>query len=214
MLKKEIRKALIEAKNKKENILIEQSLVKSRIMMIVESEDNIKNFNKLSPRKRQKIAFQLFEEIGYLQEQNLLNEGLWDFITGIFGSSWSGLTQMIAEPLVNSILGAIGIEDGYFKNVLVSLLTKNPSRLAKALRGDCKELTGLVVESLIEGFEMKLFASKNATSPGWVFLRNAFNDAIQKSELSQKLEDSLESTICNLFHKFTGKAQEVFNNVK
>ena len=44
-LNKEIKKALVEAKEQKERRLIEESLIKSKIMMIVESEDNIKNFD-------------------------------------------------------------------------------------------------------------------------------------------------------------------------
>jgi hypothetical protein len=44
MLQKKIKKSLIETKNKKESILIEQKLIKNRIMMIFENKDNIKNF--------------------------------------------------------------------------------------------------------------------------------------------------------------------------
>jgi hypothetical protein len=80
MLQKKIKKSLIETKNKKESILIEQKLIKSRIMMIVENEDNIKNFKSLPKKKREKIAYKLLEEINYLQETNILNEQLMDFL--------------------------------------------------------------------------------------------------------------------------------------
>ena len=43
MLDKNIKKAILETKEKKEKLLIEENLVKSRIMMIFESEKNIKN---------------------------------------------------------------------------------------------------------------------------------------------------------------------------
>ena len=74
MLKKEIRKSILETKEKKEKLLIEQKLVESRIMMIIESKDNIKKFKRLSEEKQQKMAYSLFEEIGYLEEQGLMNE--------------------------------------------------------------------------------------------------------------------------------------------
>ena len=51
MLDKTIKKTILETKERKEKLLIEESLVKSRIMMIVESEDNIKNFHSLSESK-------------------------------------------------------------------------------------------------------------------------------------------------------------------
>ena len=73
MLKKEIKKSILETKERKEKLLIEQKLVESRIMMIIESKDNIKKFKTLSEEKQQKIAYSLFEEIGYLEEQGLIN---------------------------------------------------------------------------------------------------------------------------------------------
>jgi hypothetical protein len=212
-MKKEIKKALIEAKEKKERRLIEDSLIKSRIMMIVESENNIKNFDSLPEKKKRKIADGILKEM-ILQDDQILNEGLWDAITSLFGSSFSGLAQMIGEPIVNSILGALGMEDGYFKSVMISFFTKNWGRLAKALKGDCKELTGLVAESLVEGMVIQLANSKGMTGAGYTFLRNTLEDALHSTSFIQGLENSLESTVCGLLNKFTSKATEVASNLK
>jgi hypothetical protein len=214
-MKKELRKALIEAKEKKEKRLIEETLVKSKIMMIVESEENIKNFDSLSESKKRKIADGILREM-ILSDEQLLNEseGLWGMISSLFGSSFSGLAQTIGEPIVNSILGALGMEDGYFKSVMISFFTKNLGRLAKALRGDCKELTGLVAESLVEGLVIQLSNTKGFTGPGYTFIRNTIADSIQSSGFVQSLEKSLESTVCSLLQKFTTKATEVVSNLK
>lgn len=212
-LNKEIKKALVEAKEQKERRLIEESLIKSKIVMICESEDNIKNFDSLTKTKQRKIANAILTEI-ILSDDQLLNEGLWDAITSLFGSSFSGLSQMIGEPIVNSILGALGMEDGYFKSVMISFFTKNWGRLAKALRGDCKELTGLVAESLVEGMVIQLANSKGMTGAGYTFLRNTLEDAIHSTSFIQGLENSLESTVCGLLNKFTGKATEIASNLK
>jgi len=59
MLKKEIKKSILETKERKEKLLIEQKLVESRIMMIIESKDNIKKFKRLSEEKQQKMAYAL-----------------------------------------------------------------------------------------------------------------------------------------------------------
>jgi len=193
--------------------LIEESLIKSKIIMIVESEENIKNFDSLSETKKRKIANGILTEI-ILNEDQILNEGLWDAITSLFGSSFSGLAQMIGEPIVNSILGALGMEDGYFKSVMISFFTKNWGRLAKALRGDCKELTGLVAESLVEGMVIQLANSKGMTGAGYTFLRNTLEDAIHSTSFIQGLENSLESTVCGLLNKFTGKATEIASKLK
>jgi hypothetical protein len=121
-LNKEIKKALVEAKEQKERRLIEESLIKSKVMMIVESEHNLKNFDTLSKAKKRKIANGILKEI-ILSDDQLINEGLLDILGSLFGSSFSGLAQMIGEPIVNSILGALGMEDGYFKSVMISFFT-------------------------------------------------------------------------------------------
>jgi len=212
-LNKEIKKALVEAKEQKERRLIGESLIKSKVMMIVESEYNLKNFDSLSKVKKRKIANGILKEI-ILSDDQLINEGLLDILGSLFGSSFSGLAQMIGEPIVNSILGALGMEDGYFKSVMISFFTKNWGRLAKALRGDCKELTGLVAESLVEGMVIQLSNSKGMTGAGYTFLRNTLEDAIHSTSFIQGLENSLESTVCGLLNKFTGKATEVASNLK
>ena len=213
-LKKTIRKKIVESKEQKEKRIIEESLVKSRILMVVESEDKVRNYKSLTIKERIDLSVDLLEEIGNLQDEGLINEGLGDLLSGIFGNAWSGLLQTFVEPLVNSILSGLGMEDGYFKSTLISFFTKSPGRLAKALRGDCKELTGLVVESIIEGVEIKLMNDKGLSGGGWAFVRNAINDGIHSSDFIKSLENSMESTICDLFGKLTGKASEVVNKLK
>jgi TRAP-type mannitol/chloroaromatic compound transport system permease large subunit len=50
------------------------------------------------------MLFLFFEEIGYLEEQGLMTEQVWDFLGKIFGNSVGGVAQTIVEPLVNSLL--------------------------------------------------------------------------------------------------------------
>ena len=121
MLKNKIKRSIIETKERKEKLLIEQRLVESRIMMIVESESNAKNFHSLSEEKQQKMMYSLLAEINYLDEQGMINEQLWDFLGKIFGNSFGGAVETIVEPLVNSLLSSLGL-GGYFKNFLVSFI--------------------------------------------------------------------------------------------
>lgn len=213
-LKKNIRKKILETKLQKEKIMIQEELIIGRLLMVVESKERVLNYKSLTINERIDLCAGLLEEISSLEEQGLVNEGLGDLLSKIFGGAWSGLLQTFVEPLVNSILSGLGMEDGFFKNSLVSFFTKSPGRLAKALRGDCKELTGLVVESLIEGVEMKLLQDRGLNSGGWVFLRNAINDGIHSSEFVKSLENSMETKICELFNKLTGKASEVVDKLK
>jgi len=212
MLQKKIKKSLIEAKNKKESILIEQKLIKSRIMMIVENEDNIKNFKSLPKSKQQKIAYKLFEEINYLQETNILNEQLMDFLSKIFGNAFSGIAQTIVEPMVNSLLGGIGLE-GYFKDFLVSFITSNPTRLAKALKS-CDELTKLVAESLSEAVFMMIQRQQGLEGQGYTFLRNALGGAVKDTAFIKGIETQISGIVCQMFGKMSDKASGVFDKLK
>jgi hypothetical protein len=213
MLEKNIKKVILETKEKKEKLLIEEGLVKSRIMMIVESENNIKNFKSLPKEKQEKIAYKLLEEINYLQETNLLNEQLMDFLGKIFGNSLGGILQTVAEPMVNSILGAIGLGDSYFGKFLVSFITSNPARLAKALKS-CEELTKLVAESLAEAVFMMIQKQQGLEGQGYTFLRNALGGAVKDYGFVQSIEKQISGIVCELFGKMNNKASGVFDKLK
>jgi hypothetical protein len=181
-------------------------------MMIVENEDNIKNFKSLPKSKQQKIAYKLFEEINYLQETNILNEQLMDFLSKIFGNAFSGIAQTIVEPMVNSLLGGIGLE-GYFKDFLVSFITSNPTRLAKALKS-CDELTKLVAESLSEAVFMMIQRQQGLEGQGYTFLRNALGGAVKDTAFIKGIETQISGIVCQMFGKMSDKASGVFDKLK
>jgi hypothetical protein len=212
MLKKQIKRAILEAKDNKEKSLIEENLVRSRILMIVESKEVIDNFEFLPEGKKMKIAKNLIEEIRFLDENNILNEQLMDFLGKMFGNSLSGIVQTAVEPIVNSILGGLGLS-GFFKNALMSFIIKDPRRLARALKS-CKELTALVSEALVEALVMMLQEQKGLQGTGYTILRNTLLGAIQDTKVVIELQDKLEDTVCGVYNNFNKKAADVYNKVK
>lgn len=213
MLEKNIKKALLEAKNNKEKLLIEENLVKSRILMIVESESNIKNFKKLPKRKQEIIAYTLIEEIRFLSENNILNEQLMDVLGKLFGSNGlSSITQTIVEPMVSSLLGKLGL-GGFFKDFLTSFLVTDPRRLANALKS-CEELTKLIADSLSEALVMMLGEKAGLEGKGYSFMRNALGGAVKDTQFISNLEKQLASTVCSVFNGFNQKATQVYNKLQ
>ena len=212
MLEKQIRKAILEAKDNKEKLLIEENLVKSRILMIVESEENIKNFNKLPKKKQEKIAYSLFEEINFLSENNILNEQLMDILGKIFGSSLSGIAQTIVEPMVKSVVGKLGLGD-FFTNTITSFLVSDPRRLAAALK-DCKELSKLIAESLSEALVQMLQKDMGLEGAGYSFMRNSLGDAVKETTFISNLENQLSGIVCSVFSGFNKKASDVYQKLK
>ena len=212
MLKNKIKRSIIETKEKKEKLLIEQKLVESRIMMIVESESNTKNFHRLSEEKQQKIMYSLLAEINYLDEQGMINEQLWDFLGKIFGNSFGGAVETIVEPLVNSLLSSLGL-GGYFKNFLVSFITTNPLELAKALKS-CEALTTLIANSLSEAVFMMIQKDKGLSGDGYTFIRNALGGVVKDTKFANSLEKQLSGIVCELFGQMNNKASGVYDKLK
>jgi hypothetical protein len=212
MLDKKIRKVILETKDRKERLLIEEKLVKTRISTIIESQEIIDNFEFLPEGKKMKIAMNLMEEIRFLDENKILNEQLMDFLGKIFGNSLGGIVQTIVEPLVNSILSGIGIPDGFLKNTLISLFTTNPLELAKALKS-CEALTKLLVQSMVESLVMMLQQKQGLESKGYVFLRNAIGGAIKDTKFAQNLEGQLEGIVCEIYRNFNKKASDVYTKL-
>lgn len=212
MLEKKIKRAILEAKDNKERLLIEENLVKSRILMIIESEDNIKNFNKLPKKRQEKIAHSLLEEIRFLDENNILNEQLMDVLGKLFGNSLSSMTQTIVEPMIKSLLGKLGL-GGFFGNFITSFLVSDPRRLALALK-DCKELTKLVTEALSEALVQMLQEKQGLEGKGYDFMRNALGGAIKETTFMTNLENQLSGIVCDVFSGFNKKAADVYDKVK
>jgi hypothetical protein len=213
MLDKKIRKVILETKDNKERLLIEEKLVKTRISTIIESQEIIDNFEFLPEGKKMKIAMNLMEEIRFLDENKILNEQLMDYLGKLFGSQGLGsIVQTIVEPLVNSILSGIGIPDGFLKNTLISLFTKNPLELAKALKS-CEALTKLLVQSIVESLVMMLQKQQGLESKGYVFLRNAIGGAIADSKFADTLSGQLEGIVCEIYRNFNKKASDVYTKL-
>lgn len=207
-----IKKTLKETKEKKERLLVEQSLVKDRIIAIFESENNLKNFKNLPLEKQQKLAWNLVNEINFLSENQILNEQLGDFLGKIFGGSLGSVLETLVEPLLTSILGGLGIT-GYFQKFLVSFLTSRPGDLAKALR-DCRALTTLIANSLGEAMFMMIQDQKGLEGGFYTFIRNALGGAVKDTKFINKIEDFIGDIICQNFSKLSDNASGVFDKLK
>jgi hypothetical protein len=212
MLEVKVKKALLETKERKEKLLIEQNLVKKRILMIFESEDNIKNFDSLSTPKKEKIAFKLVSELNYLQETNLLNEQLKDFLGKIFGDGFTGAFNTIIEPMVGSLIKELQLAD-YFKQSLISSLTSDPTRFSQALQ-NCDELSKLIADSLSKAVHERIMSQSGTDPIESKFLNSALADAVKDQTFVENVERKISNVVCNLFSKMSEKASKVYDKLK
>lgn len=212
-LKNKIRKTLIETKERQDNFLIEQEIIKSRIIMIFEGDRNIKNFNLLSEEKKVKYSFKVLTEMAYQSENGVLNEQLLGILKTLFGTSiGGGFGQALLEPALNFILSGLGMGDSIIKKFVISFLTKKEGfwNMFK----DCGTLTKAVAESIVEALVMK--GQQSLGKGGFWFdaLRNTIGDAGSKLAMVENLENRLADKVCKYFGMASGNAKKVLDKVK
>jgi len=214
MLKKDIRKKLLEVKESKDRVLTEQTIVHNRIMTIFESENNIKNFNKLPKLKKRKLTESLSKELIFINKNRLLVEetqgGIVGMLKGVFGNAFYSIIETMIEPIVDSILGGIGLK-GPFKKFLVSSFTNE-----KMLKGwgDCRIMTEVVVDGIVETLVMQVQENLGKEAAGYSMLRNAILRAFKSQTFYKSISDSIENVVCSVFSKVTGNVAKVTEKLK
>lgn len=207
----QVKKTLNEQLTKQKRLVTERKIVENRLKILAESY-NLKKYKFLTENQKTKLSFLILKEMSFLSKKNLINEQFADFLKNIFGTLLPSGIETIAERVVNSILGSLGLKDTYFRKVLVSALTTNPSELISALK-DCKSLTKVVAKSLAEGMAMQLQDSLNVGGGGYDYLRNILGDVLLDQPVIASFEDKISGKICELYNKFTGKSKSVLDKL-
>ena len=65
MLEKKIKKTLIETKERKERLLIEERIVKDRVSILFEGIDSEEDFNKLTKKQKLNLSVKFLHEVSY-----------------------------------------------------------------------------------------------------------------------------------------------------
>jgi len=214
MLKNNIRKSLLETKERKERLLIERKLIENRLSIIVERVKTKDSFKSQSKKNQLKISAKFIQELFYLKNVGLLNEAnLTNSLQSIFGNSFGNITETMFEPILNVILKKLGFGDGSFKNFIVSSLTSSPIDLVDAF-SDCKVMTKLLVKSIIEAQVMVLQNEAGLSGVGLDFMRNTLGSLVNDERMVKELEDKLSMNVCELINNFIDKAESIKDTLK
>jgi hypothetical protein len=214
MLKNNIRKSLLETKERKERLLIERKLIENRLSIIVERVKTKDSFKSQSKKNQLKISAKFIQELSYLKNVGLLNEAnLTNSLQSIFGNSFGNITETMFEPILNVILKKLGFGDGSFKNFIVSSLTSSPIDLVDAF-SDCKVMTKLLVKSIIEAQVMVLQTETGLSGVGLNFMRNTLGSLVNDERMVKELEDKFSMNVCELINNFIDKAESITDTLK
>ena len=214
MLEKKLRRSLLEAKEQKEKDLIRETLIKNRLTVLVEHIKSEEEYQNLSETKKAQLAFNVANELCYLQSNGLLSESmdLGGALKSIFGGFFGNATETFFEPIISKFVTPL-FGEGYMTNFIVSYLTKRPSDVIKSL-SDCKLMTKLIAQSIVESMVMSLQRQKGWDGIGYSFLRNSLGDAIESTGFITGIENSISKTICSLFGKYADNAKKVESKLK
>jgi hypothetical protein len=176
----------------------------------IQSEDD---FNDLTEDKKAQLSYNILSELSYLESNGLISEvDLSSAFKSLFGGFFGNVTQTVFEPLIGKIVTPL-FGEGFMSNFIISYLTSRPSEVIKSM-SDCKLMTKLVAESIVEGMVMSLQRQKGFDAPGYSFLRNTLADAITGMGFVSSIENSISKTVCELFGKFANNAKKVEAKLK
>lgn len=195
-LKVSIRKNIIEANEHKKEILTEATIIKNRISPLLENKD-FKN-----KAVTEKMFDNLIYEINYLQKQgyndNLINEeveGFFGMLKNMVPSLFGGLFDTFQQRFAESILDRLGVPEGYLYNLIVTAF-KNIEVEDISTLFECKTITRIVSESVIEAYIKGLQDQANMGGDFYTVLRNALMSAVKDTEFATGLQTSLASIVC------------------
>lgn len=213
ILKNIVRENLIRlSESKKKKILDESKITKKRFASIIEN----KNINT---KKQKNILFdKIITEMYILNDKGFshksINEGIFDSISGIFGSAGEGILEMLKEHFAEWIIKTLTPmdPDGWLgKLIKVSFGNLQLNEISKLT--NCGYLTGFLAKNIVE-----TIADKGQTKAGleggfYDTIRNSLFDAMDKSELGNSIQAGLSNMICgklpNIENKMAGAAEKL-----
>ena len=196
-----IKKTLIETKERKNNQIIENRLVESRLKFIIE---DVSVFNKRSKQVKIKEGFKFLRETSYLKSMGMLNENLSDIFKQMFGNSFESILGTVSDPFVGSILNKLSIPQEIKTSVLDTIKQRANELLAHM--DTCENLSKFISDIVSEITVVKM-TTKNIT--GSQFLDSAIVDTMGDDVFKTKLSEKIKEEVCLLFNKYAENAKNL-----
>lgn len=202
-MKSTVRKNIELIKEQKERREVSILLAESRIKEIGFDENFFDRLWEMEESKRLSLTFMMLDEIAHVYESEYISEqDFFGAIKNIAGLGMDTAVEQMAESLLMSVFEFLGIEKWWLSRMTVSILATNPRELVKALRGDCKTLTTLIAESMVEAMVIGYQQENQKVSGAFFdFLRNLIGNALKKTDTVKSIESMISGTVCGIFSK-------------
>lgn len=202
-MKSIVKKNIELIKEQKERREVSILLAESRIKEIGFDETFFDRLWEMEESKRLSLTFMMLDEIAHVYESEYISEqDFFGAIKNIAGLGMDTAVEQMAESLLMSVFEFLGIEKWWLSRMTVSILATNPRELVKALRGDCKTLTTLIAESMVEAMVIG-YQQENQKVSGvfFDFLRNLIGNALKRTDTVKSIENIISGTVCGIFSK-------------
>jgi hypothetical protein len=209
-----IKENLIEiSKNKKKILTEERKIVKTRFSLITE------NVDVKSEKGKEKFFNDLLTEMVYLNKQGfnqeVISEGFFDLISGIFGKSGDSIMGMFKEYITGWLIEKFTPLDtkGWMATAIrVTVGNLSISDIPKLL--DCNYTSKFLTKNIVETLVAKFAQDAKMDSGFYNFLRQAMVEVFDSSEFGQKVESSVANFICPLLGGVKEKMSDVSDQMK
>jgi len=197
---------------KKKTLTEERNIVKNRLSVLSEGRNIRTKIGKNS--FADDVITEMFELRSQGFETEVISEGLFDMLGGLFGAAGGGIGQIIKEKVAAWIISKLGLgTDSYLANFIIVAFGNLPLSDYGKLT-DCKFLSDLITNSVVESIALNV--EKNTGNDGLLMdlLRNIVGDYFKDSAAEDKISGFLEGMICPLMGGIKGKMKDAEEQIK
>jgi hypothetical protein len=212
-MKKIIKENLIKTSEKKQNkLLSENTIIVNRYKLLTE------NINPKSKKDVKKFFDLVITETAYLHsqdfDQELIKEGFFDMLSGLFGNASSGIFQYFKEHIARWLVTKFGFDpDSWLGNIVIVAVGNLPFSELHNLT-NCNFVSKMLAKDIAEASINKIKNDQGLTGPGYDILRNAMVEMVEDSSFGQKIENKISEFICPKLQGLSGKLGDVTQKIK
>jgi hypothetical protein len=218
-LKKSLKKNLIEVKEKKQDLMVENKIISNRFNFLFEG----RSFE--TEEEKDYLVESIITEIGYLKIQGYtpqaINEGLFSMLGNIFGGSVKSIPAVFGEYIAGWLTKTLGIpQNSYMSSVVVALVGNLNIADYDKFFSDCRFASNKIADSLIEGYVLQLQNEKNLNTGASGFIVSALRNSVvdyfteDKTSLIQILEDKIGEFLCPKLSKLSSAISDKTDDLK
>ena len=203
---------ILISKSKKKTLTEERNIVKSRFSVLSEGRNVKTKIDKNS--FADDVITEMFELRSQGFETEVISEGLFDMLGGLFGAAGGGIGQIIKEKMATWIISKLGLStDGYLSNFIIVAFGNLPLSDYGKLT-DCKFLSDLITNSVVESIALNVEKKSGKDGVFMDLLRNIAGDYFKDSSVENKISGFLEGMICPLMGGIKGKMKDAEEQIK